>query len=299
MRWQGGWIGTGGALLLCLLAVSAAARTLSEVRGPAEAPPVGYEAREYVDSAGCVFLRAGVDGRTVWVPRVNRDRTLLCGRTPSLPAGGTPPVPNARVAARPAEPAAVPDAAPRRLSSEEIRRRDRSLLGLPVPEGYEPAFRDDRLNPARGPEAGQGGAMARLWSETVPRQLAEPSLPDRGPQGLPPPGADPDPDAVTEAEARAVPSPPAPDPAPLPPPLRRRETADRFVQIGTYERDDTARRIVQDLGATGLPAVLRLWRSGGRNYRVVLAGPFAGEEELTLALEAVRARGFADAFIRR
>jgi hypothetical protein len=52
--------------------------------GPAERPPASFDALEYVDTGGCVFVRVEVDGRVDWVPRVAQDRQPVCGRTPSL-----------------------------------------------------------------------------------------------------------------------------------------------------------------------------------------------------------------------
>ncbi len=51
---------------------------------PAEFPPSSFEGRQYVDSNGCVFIRAGINGSTSWVPRMTRSRELLCGFQPSL-----------------------------------------------------------------------------------------------------------------------------------------------------------------------------------------------------------------------
>ncbi|RMH46011.1 MAG: hypothetical protein D6688_05465, partial [Alphaproteobacteria bacterium] len=62
----------------------AVAKRLDQVDGPAELPPPGYAGRQYIDSQGCAFVRAGVGARTVWIPRVTRDGQVLCGLAPSI-----------------------------------------------------------------------------------------------------------------------------------------------------------------------------------------------------------------------
>ncbi len=108
------------ALTLALglgLAVPGAAQSVSDVGGPAEVPPASYTANQYVDSRGCVFIRAGFGGNTTWVPRVSRSRQVLCGYTPSL---------DTRAAAAPA--AAAPRAAP-----EVVRTAPAATTASPAP----------------------------------------------------------------------------------------------------------------------------------------------------------------------
>lgn len=62
----------------------AISQTIAQIGGPAEQPPAGYSGDQFVDSRGCVFLRAGIAGQARWVPRVSRARTVLCGYPPTF-----------------------------------------------------------------------------------------------------------------------------------------------------------------------------------------------------------------------
>ena len=61
----------------------AQAQSLRQSGEPAEFPPSTYKGRQYVDSKGCVYIRAGIDGNVTWVPRVSRSRQQVCGLPPT------------------------------------------------------------------------------------------------------------------------------------------------------------------------------------------------------------------------
>jgi len=98
------------AVVLAMAALSVATPALAQGRGlraPAEAPPAGYAGMQFVDSRGCAFVRAGISGEVVWVPRVNRDRSQICNQPPTFAGRGSTAVAAATTpAATPAAPAA-------------------------------------------------------------------------------------------------------------------------------------------------------------------------------------------------
>ena len=68
------------AVIVAALGVGGSQTQAQDSRSqPAEFPPSSYKGKQYVDSAGCVFIRAGIDGDVSWVPRMSRARQQICG----------------------------------------------------------------------------------------------------------------------------------------------------------------------------------------------------------------------------
>ncbi|MEP1521301.1 SPOR domain-containing protein [Ascidiaceihabitans sp.] len=71
------------AIVAAMMAQAGHSQSLRNADEPAEFPPASYKGTQYVDSRGCVYIRAGISGNVSWVPRVSRDRKQLCGQNPT------------------------------------------------------------------------------------------------------------------------------------------------------------------------------------------------------------------------
>ena len=163
------------------------AQTLRTARPPAEVPPTSFKGKQYVDSRGCIYIRAGIDGNVTWVPRVNRSRKQICGFQPT---GVLPGSTSAAAAAQAQAPelitldapsgtaavAATPKPAPKKVRVEKPRKTA-VVRKKPVPTvaGQLPAAKPVRKPaqaaaapsaPVRAPaaSAASGGSCAGVSS---------------------------------------------------------------------------------------------------------------------------------------
>lgn len=163
------------------------AQSLRDAQGPAEVPPSSFKGTQYVDSRGCVFIRAGIDGNVTWVPRVTRSRELICGQTPTLSAGAvatTQPVPE--VAPAPPAPR-QPRVAEAPAANPPVVRRAPAAVARPVVPAAAPLPAPVETNDSA--TAQSTSDIAGPTTRVVPRHVFEQrslKRPSRVPEGYVP-----------------------------------------------------------------------------------------------------------------
>jgi cell division septation protein DedD len=162
---------------LLLIACSAAAlstgpgvaQSLRNLPVPAEFPPASYTGTQYVDSAGCVFIRAGVGDNVTWVPRLTRSRQPLCGFAPSLAGASPQPAPaqqtqRATAAQRTAPAPRRAEARPEPASARPAARTPERVTVITIPG---PAPRSAAASATAAPRPAPKPAAAPIRTTTA------------------------------------------------------------------------------------------------------------------------------------
>lgn len=204
------------------------AQSFSPMDTPAEFPPASYKGKQYVDSRGCVYIRAGVDGAVAWVPRVTRDRKVICGFKPSLPKGtvGVAPAPKLDKNVVQIQPAAKPSEQP-------------SIFGTPKPASKPAATTAPKATTVAKPAAKPAPKPApKAATAAAPKPAPKPQTTTVRAAQKPKPAPKPKAASTTatrpplyttptaqKPKARAAAPAPAPTTAPAPATAPRRTTA--------------------------------------------------------------------------
>lgn len=312
------------AIWAVCVGVGAAQAQPSALSDPAELPPKSFTGQQYVDSRGCVFLRAGLGGTVTWVPRVTAERKQMCRRpagavdTASAPAAvaveevaAVTPVKPA-VKAAPVQKKKVRKVAPAPASPPGMRMA--CPVGAPYLEQLRGPSGDSKLYCTRGDGTVDGAALPRLIHAgtvvgqvsgvtIVPGAAAAPPVPKGYVRAWKDDRLNPH-RAVGTAEGMAAQDrvwtrdvPQKAAVTPVVPVVAA--TGHYFVQVGSFGVAANAEGAAGRLGAMGLPVSRASAKLGGKPVRVIYAGPFGTTVEAQAALSAVRRAGFADAFIRR
>lgn len=309
-----------------------AAMALAETDGPAEVPPADYQGQSYVDSNGCIFLRAGYDGEASWVPRVGQDRKAVCGQTP------TQAVVRVVSAAAETQPTPVPKLQRTKRAAQAVVSRDPVTIGCPVsvPVARRYATTDGgsvvlctatngsltgARSPVYPPGSGVGAALspARHAGVVIPlgKQRTAIAQADAGftpPKGyevawkdgrlnpLRGKGSAAGQAAQDKVWTRDVPAVAVVAAAKAKSVARTTISASNgaaasaiYIQVGAFGEPSNATGAAARLAALGLPVTKG--KAGGA-LQVIYAGPFASGADASAALLLARGNGFSDAFIR-
>ena len=168
--------------LVCAPIEGAQAQSLRDAEPPAEFPPASFTGRQYVDSRGCAYIRAGINGNVTWVPRVTQQRQQVSGFQPSLTPAQLAQAPQPRAGSGDAPEILTldPQAQPRRSEAEPApapRRAETRQPAAPSPGPAPTVFTNPPAPaaPAQTAEAGRAPAVETAQTAEAPKPRYVPS----------------------------------------------------------------------------------------------------------------------------
>lgn len=81
--WGGVFMAVKMLSVAVLSVVVAGSEALAQLGGPTNPPPPSFKGQQFVDSRGCLFLRAGFGNNVNWVTRLDRNHKPICGLVPT------------------------------------------------------------------------------------------------------------------------------------------------------------------------------------------------------------------------
>lgn len=240
--------------------------------GPTEQPPEAFSGNIFVDSRGCVYIRAKIDDALYWVPQLTKKRIAVCDQSPTFAMAATQVLgPN------PAMP--VPA-----TTLQDFTVSKKKTLA-------EPAFENPDVTNL------QSDPTKKLEAADIPAIAQKTDIVKESDSGK------------ETGIARKLEAPYKTEPVRNMPlgyatawqkqPAASAEAASRFVQVATFAIKANADRVALRLKKLGLLALVKQTKIKGQLYCVVLSGPYEKKTGLMAALKTTREAGFKDAFPRR
>lgn len=181
---------------------------------------------------------------------------------------------------------------------------------VPIPKGYQPAFKDGRLSTTRAHQTLDGRRkMLLIWTNTVPRRLIDKYTGDEVSVYFPklqyPYTSMRQQQAAGIVSSRGeIPKAAPPKvrkaaPAPARAPVPHQAASHRYIEVGSFSSQQKAQAAIRNLQSSGLPVRINEFTRSGTHYRMVLVGPFQRQDRLRAALDVVRNRiGYRSASLR-